>query len=147
MTTAETAGELRFAPPGPGFWEQDPVHFPRALTRYWTEVHPAPFARGTADFASFYGMLIGGLAMAYVNGIGYKTVLPAPEEEIPQRFQRAEEVFARQAVARAAARMGRDVQAGRDREAPRAPGGRRGRALATTSSSRTSLGAATTTRR
>src|SRR5436190_12543417 len=67
---------------------------PRAMTRYWTEVHPAAFARGTADFASFYGMLIGGLAMSYVNGIGYKTVLPVPEDEIPQRFQRAEEVFA-----------------------------------------------------
>ena len=31
-------------------------------------------------------MLIGGLAMAYVNGFGYMTALPAPEEEIPQRF-------------------------------------------------------------
>jgi rifampicin phosphotransferase len=69
------------------------VHFPRALTRYWTEVHPAAFARGTADFASFYGMLIGGLAMSYVHGIAYKTVVPAPEDEMPQRFRRAEEVF------------------------------------------------------
>ena len=64
------------------------------MTRYWAEVHPAPFARGTADFASFYGMLIGGLGMDYVNGIGYKTVQPVPEEEIPQRFARADEVFA-----------------------------------------------------
>ena len=95
MTTAEASGEPQFAPPGPGFWEQDSVHFPRVLTRYWTEVHPEPFARGTADFASFYGMLIGGLAMEYVNGIGYKTVQQVPEEEIPQRFARAEEVFAR----------------------------------------------------
>jgi len=94
LTTAEAEGELHFAAPGPGSWEQDPVHMPRAMTRYWTEVHPAAFARGTADFASFYGMLIGGLAMSYVNGIGYKTVLPVPEDEIPQRFQRAEEVFA-----------------------------------------------------
>jgi phosphohistidine swiveling domain-containing protein len=94
LTTAEVADELEFAPPGPGSWEQDPVHFPRALTRYWTEVHPEAFARGTADFASFYGMLIGGLAMGYVNGIGYKSVLPPPQEEIPQRFRRAEEVFA-----------------------------------------------------
>jgi pyruvate,water dikinase len=70
------------------------VHFPRLLTRYWTELHPEPFARGTAEFASFYGMLIGGLAMEYVNGVGYKTVRPVPEQEIPQRFQRAEEVFA-----------------------------------------------------
>ena len=86
MTTAEGSGEPQFAPPGPGFWEQDSVHFPRMLTRYWTEVHPEPFARGTADFASFYGMLIGGLATEYVNGIAYKTVRQVPEEEIPQRF-------------------------------------------------------------
>jgi hypothetical protein len=38
-------------------------------------------------------MLIGGLAMAYVNGIGYKQVRPAPEDEIPQRFVRADEVM------------------------------------------------------
>ena len=94
MTTADAAGELRFEPPGPGFWEQDSVHFPRAATRYWAEVHPPAFARGTADFAAFYGMLIGGLAMEYPHGIAYKTVVPVPEEEIPQRFQRAEEVFA-----------------------------------------------------
>jgi pyruvate,water dikinase len=94
MTSTETAGELRFEPPGPGSYSQDPVHFPRPATRYWTEVHPAPFARGTADFASFYGMLIGGLATAYVNGIAYLITLPAPEAEIPQRFQRAEEAMA-----------------------------------------------------
>jgi pyruvate,water dikinase len=94
LTTTEVASELRFEPPGPGFWEQDPVHLPRAATRYWAEVHPPAFARGTADFASFYGMLIGGLGMAYVNGIGYKTVVPPPEDEIPQRFARAEQVFA-----------------------------------------------------
>jgi phosphohistidine swiveling domain-containing protein len=94
LTTAEAAGESQFAPPGPGFWEQDSVHFPRGATRYWAEVHPGAFAAGTADFASFYGMLIGGLAMAYPHGIAYKTVVPVPEEEIPQRFARAEEVFA-----------------------------------------------------
>jgi rifampicin phosphotransferase len=93
LTTAETATEVQFEPPGPGFWEQDPVHFPRVMTRYWTEVHPQAFAAGTADFASFYGMLIGGLAMEYVNGIGYKTVRPAPDEEIPQRFTRADTVM------------------------------------------------------
>jgi pyruvate,water dikinase len=94
VTTAAAAPELQFEAPGPGSWEQDPVHFPRAFTRYWTEVHPAAFAQGTADFASFYGMLIGGLAMSYVNGIGYKAVVPAPEDEIPARFARAEEVLA-----------------------------------------------------
>jgi pyruvate,water dikinase len=94
VATVEGATELRFEAPGPGFYELDPVHFPRPLTRYWTETHPAAFARGTADFASFYGMLIGGLSMSYVNGFGFKAVVPPPEEEIPQRFQRASEVFA-----------------------------------------------------
>jgi pyruvate,water dikinase len=85
--------QLRFDPPGPGFWELDPVHFPRPATRYWAEVHPAAFARGTGEFARNYGLLIDGLGMGYVNGFAYKIVLPAPPAEIPQRFQRAEEVF------------------------------------------------------
>ncbi len=95
MTTTEETEERQFDPPGPGPWEQDSVHLPRATTRYWTEVHPEAFWRGTSDFSSYYGMLIGGLAMAYVNGIGYKQVRPAPEEEIPQRFARAEEAMTR----------------------------------------------------
>ena len=94
MGTADGADARTFEPPGPGPWEQDPVHFPRCLTRYWTEVHPDAFAKGTADFAAFYGMLLGGLHMGYVNGIGYIQPQPAPEEEIPQRFARAEEVMA-----------------------------------------------------
>src|SRR3954468_9588977 len=94
MTSAQEAPGLTFEAPGPGSYKQDPVHFPRPLTRYWTEVHPEAFARGTAEFASFYGMPMGGLAMAYVNSFGYLTQLPAPEEEIPQRFQRAAEVMA-----------------------------------------------------
>ena len=63
MTTAEASGEPQFAPPGPGFWEQDAVHFPRPVTRYWTEMHPEPFARGYRRLRAFYGMLIDGLAM------------------------------------------------------------------------------------
>jgi pyruvate,water dikinase len=88
------ATELRFDPPAPGFWEQDPVHFPLPATRYWAEVHPAGFARGTSEFARRYGMLIDGLEMSYVNGIAYKRVRPVPEDQIPARFARAEEVLA-----------------------------------------------------
>ena len=84
--------ELRFDPPGPGFWELDPVHFPRPATRYWSEMHPAAFKRGTSEFARSFGMLIGGLEMAYLNGFGYKQVSPVPEAEIPARLQRADEV-------------------------------------------------------
>ena len=39
-------------------------------------------------------MLIDGLEMAYVNSFAYKRVVPVPDEEVPARFQRAEEVFA-----------------------------------------------------
>src|SRR5574337_1592046 len=96
MTRTETATTtLRFESPAPGFWEIDPVHFPRPATRYWTEVHPAPFRRGTNEFARLYGMVIDGLDMAYVNGFAYKQVRPAPEDQLPARFQRAEEVFER----------------------------------------------------
>ena len=95
MTTEKKDAVLRFDPPGPGTWELDPVHFPRPATRYWMEVHPESFKRGTHEFAENYGLLIDGLEMAYVNGFGYKAVKPAPESEVPKRLQRAEEVVQR----------------------------------------------------
>jgi phosphohistidine swiveling domain-containing protein len=94
MTAPTPSTEQHFEAPGPGSWEQDPVHFPRPLTRYFQETHPPAFKQGTNDFARFYGMLIDGLQMAYVNGFGYNQVLPAPEAEIPERFARAGEVYA-----------------------------------------------------
>ena len=71
MTSAETATELRFDPPGPGSWEIDAVHFPRPATRYWTEMHPEPFTRGFQEFTRYYGMLFNGLAYSYINGFAY----------------------------------------------------------------------------
>jgi len=95
MTSAGERAVLTLEAPGPGTWEQDPVHFPRPMTRYFQETHPPAFRQGTNDFARFYGMLIDGLQIAYVQGFGYNQVVPAPEAEIPQRMARAEEVFAR----------------------------------------------------
>ena len=95
MTASDTSTKPGFEPPGPGSWEQDPVHLPRPMTRYFQETHPLPFKRGTNDFARFYGLLIDGLQIAYVNGFGYNQVLPAPDGEMPERFARAEQVFAR----------------------------------------------------
>src|SRR5947199_8277447 len=86
---------LRFEPPGPGSWLQDPVHMPRPMTRYFQETHPPAFKKGTNDFARFYGLLIDGLQMRFVNGFGYNQVLPAPDAEIPEGFQRADQVFGR----------------------------------------------------
>jgi pyruvate,water dikinase len=85
------AHELRFDPPGPGFWELDAVHFPRPLTRYWAEMHPEPFMRGFRELTSFYGMLIDTIDYRYLNGFAYRTVVPVPDADVPARFQRAEE--------------------------------------------------------
>src|SRR5215510_9230308 len=93
MTLTGAAAGLHFEPPGPGSWEQDPSHFPRPMTRYWQETHPPAYKRGTKDFARFYGLLIDGIQIGYVNGFAYHQVMPAPEAEIPERFKRAEQVF------------------------------------------------------
>jgi pyruvate,water dikinase len=93
MSKPINLNDLRFEPPGPGHWEQDPVHLPRPMTRYWQETNPPSFKKGTNDFARFYGLLIDGLQGGYVNGFGYIQVLPAPEAEVPERIKRAEQVF------------------------------------------------------
>lgn len=93
MVAKGAAPALTFEPPGPGTWEQDPVHFPRPMTHYWQEMHPPAFLKGTNDFARFYGMLIDGLEARYVNGFGYNRKLPAPEAEIPERLKRAEHAY------------------------------------------------------
>jgi len=95
MSTSGASSKLDLDPPGPGPWKQDAVHFPRPMTRYFQETHPAPFKSGTNDFARFYGMLIDGLQIGYVQGFGYNQVMPAPEAAIPERFGRAAEVFAK----------------------------------------------------
>lgn len=88
------SSELVFEAPGDGFWELDPVHFPRPASRYWREIQPAAFRRGTADFARAYGLLFEALEMAYVHGFAYRRVTPLAEAELPERCRRAEEVFA-----------------------------------------------------
>jgi len=90
-----TTTALHFDPPGPGFWEVDPVHFPRPVTRYWIETHPAPFLRATQEFCRGYGLLLDGLQMAYVNGFAYRLVRPAADADVPERLRRAEEVLQR----------------------------------------------------
>lgn len=70
------------------------MHFPRPVSRYWREIHPAAFRRGTADFARAYGLLFEALEMAYIHGFAYRRVTPLADAELPERFRRAEEVFA-----------------------------------------------------
>jgi pyruvate,water dikinase len=94
MATSANSPALHLDPPGPGAWTQDGVHFPRPMTRYFQDVHPAAFKAGTNDFARYYGMLIDGLQIVYVQCFGYNQLLPAPEDQIPARIQRAEQVYA-----------------------------------------------------
>ena len=74
-------------------------------------------------------MLIDTLEYAYINGFAYTTMRPVAPEEVPARFAARRGGLRGQALARAAPRLGRDDQAGVDRDPPRAPGGRSRRAL------------------
>jgi len=93
MAAEETMTEVRFEPPGPGPWEIDVVHFPRPVTRYWSEMHPEALMRGFREFTGYYGMLLDGMAYEYVNGFAYKQPRPVSEDQLPERFARAEEVI------------------------------------------------------
>jgi phosphohistidine swiveling domain-containing protein len=92
--SAESTTELRFDPPGPGFWEQDAVHLPRPVTRYWAEMHPEPFKRGFQELTAYYGLLLDTIDYRYINGFAYKTAVPVQDSEVPARFARAEEAIA-----------------------------------------------------
>ena len=94
MTSVESAPELRFEAPGPGSWILDALHFPRPVTRYWAETQPAPFRRGFNEFARYYGAMFDGREVSYVNGFSYGHMRPVPDEDVPERFRRAEEVWA-----------------------------------------------------
>ena len=55
--------------------------------------HPEPFKRGFSEFTGFYGMLLDAVEYRYVNGFAYSSPRPVSDEEVPRRFQRAEEVW------------------------------------------------------
>ena len=95
MTSTDVAAQPVFEPPGPGPWDLEDVHFPRPVTRYWAEMHPAPFKRGFSEFTRYYGMLIDTLEYEYVNGFAYTSMRPVAPDAVPERFQRAEETFER----------------------------------------------------
>jgi pyruvate,water dikinase len=85
--------ELKWEPIGPGPWGNDPVHFPRPVTTYWTETHPPAFNAGTSYFCEYYGLLLDGLFTSYVNHFCYNQPRPVADEKVPERFARAEEVL------------------------------------------------------
>ncbi|MDT4938908.1 MAG: rifampicin phosphotransferase, partial [Pseudonocardiales bacterium] len=91
--TTPTKQQLTFAPPGPGSWELDPVHFPRPVTAYWAEMHPEPFSLGYGDFMAYYGLPLHTRLTAYPNGFCYGQMQPVGPDAFPDRLQRAAEVF------------------------------------------------------
>ncbi len=95
MSTAATFDQLTFDPPGPGSWVLDSVHVPRPFSRFQAEIHPPSLAEGFRESARRYGLLFDTLDWRIVNGFAYFAVPPAPEAEVPVRFQAAEEVFER----------------------------------------------------
>ncbi len=88
-----TKQPLTIEAPGPGPWDLDALHFPRPVTAYWGEMHPEAFALGYGDMASFYGVPIRTRKCAYPAGFCYGQMVPLPDEAIPERIQRAADVF------------------------------------------------------
>ena len=107
MADTTTGEQTVFEPAGPGNWNRDPVHFPRPVTRYWTEMHPEPFKQGTNNFARYYGLLIDGLQTSYINGFAYNQVRPGPRRGDPAALPARRRGARREAVARPAAGVGR----------------------------------------
>ena len=93
MNRAASSATVEFHPPGPGSWSIDGAHFPRPVSRFQSEIHPKGIRKGFLDCARRYGLLIDTLDYHFVNGFAYSSVVPAPGDEIPDRFKAAESVF------------------------------------------------------
>jgi rifampicin phosphotransferase len=94
IDTIDTNTEaLRFEPPGPGPWLIDACHVPRPWTRFQQEIHPASLSVGFRTMARRYGLLVDDLGWRFVNGLAYYFPVPAPEDEVPERFAAAERAF------------------------------------------------------
>jgi len=92
METSTQQG-LTFEAPGPGSWDLDALHFPRPVTAYWAEMHPAAFSLGYSDMMTFYGAPFQTRRTTYVSGFCYGQMEPVPPESFPDRVQRAADVF------------------------------------------------------
>lgn len=85
--------DLEFDAPGPGPWQLDATHWPHPVTRLMADVYVAPFARGFSESLRRYGLTVVGPEVRFVNSFAYSTVRPAPEDELPQRFENAARAF------------------------------------------------------
>jgi pyruvate,water dikinase len=95
MTDDSRLDPRSFEPPGPGSWTVDAVHAPRPFSRFQAEIHPPNLQVGFRESARRYGLLIDTLDWRFVNGFAYFMARPAPADEVPARFQAAEEALER----------------------------------------------------
>ena len=58
-------------------------------------MHPEPFKRGFSEFA-LLRVLLDAMEYQYVNEFAYSSARPVTDDEVPRRFQQAEEVWERQ---------------------------------------------------
>ena len=63
--------ELVFTAPDAGNWEQDPIHFPRPMTRFLQETFRDGFIRGFKVGTTCYGLLLDHLQPEFVNHFIY----------------------------------------------------------------------------
>ena len=88
--------DLEFEPPSPGSWTLDRTHYPRPVARFISE--PAatfedPYARGFIESLRRYGTVILRPDYRFVHGFCYLCVRPAPQDELPERFENAVRTF------------------------------------------------------
>ena len=73
--TVTMAGKV-WAPPRPGAWEIELTHFPRASTKFVSEMFGENFMRGFAEGTKMYGILLSHLDFAVLNGFMYNAPRP-----------------------------------------------------------------------
>jgi pyruvate,water dikinase len=83
-----------FEAPGPGSWRLDSSHQDRPYSRWLCDRYGALYDKGMADSFADYGFLLQGVAFRCVNGFSYTSPLPPSPPTFPERFARAQEVFA-----------------------------------------------------
>lgn len=75
MTSVTIEGR-EFRAPGPGSWELDAVHFAKPMTRFVTDLIPAPFAEGFARGCELYGLTLDRFQPAPQHGVWYHRAVP-----------------------------------------------------------------------
>ena len=129
MGDAGATGDLRFEPPGPGSWRaRSRALPPPGDALLGRDPSRARSAAAPVTSCATTGCCSTGSRARYVNGFAYNQPMPVADEEIPQRFAARRGGASRRSSGASSCASGTRRQAGRDREAPRAPGRRSRRA-------------------